>query len=338
MTRRWMGITAMAVALTACGDGGGGDAAPAPAPVAPTGDARNGNYTMLAANAREYTLALDFDANTFRVLGNGVDQSGAITAQGNEFLFQPGNSSGVSGVSTTRFTLATNTVVGEFALPEGAVPFIAPRSFVTTAAAAAGTYNMLGRTVDSAAPANTTIQQGEITADGQLRLCADERIFEIAACPVASVSAGPIAVSGDTFTAATPTGPVLFRVAQVGADKVFVRASASTGTSRRFMIGTPATAAFAAGTFIGGTTEPSWGSVTIGPSSHATNSASPGGVTTTRTGTTSSVGGNGLGSLLAINTTDAGGFFAVRSSQLGVVVAARNSTLAPAFLAIGKAQ
>jgi hypothetical protein len=61
-------------------------------------------------------------------------------------------------------------------------------------------------------------------------------------------------------------------------------------------------------------------------------------VRTTRTGTTAPVGGNGLGSLLAVNTTDAGGFFAVRSSLIGVVAAARNSTFAPGFLAIGNAQ
>jgi hypothetical protein len=155
---------------------------------------------------------------------------------------------------------------------------------------------------------------------------------------VASLRAGPVTVSGGVFTAATPDGNVVFRVAQVGADKVFLRASASTANARRFVVGTPAATAFTAGTFVGATTEPAWGSVAIGPGSYASSATSPGGVRTTRTGTAAPAGGNGLGSLLAVNTTDAGGFFAARSSQLGVVVATRNSALAPGFMAIGNVQ
>jgi hypothetical protein len=333
----WAAAVAVALALTACG-GGGGDATPAASATSAVADGRNGNYTLVAANAREYTLALDFDAGTYRVSGNGVDQSGLITAQGNEFLFQPGNSTGASGTSTTRFTLATETAVGEFALPDGTVPFIAPRQFVNTVASAAGIYNMLGRTVDPPAAPNNTVQQGEITADGQFRLCNDMQVLQISACPPASVSGGPITVAGDTFTAATATGPIVFRVAQVGADKVFLRGSASTNTARRFMVGVPASTAFAPGTFAGGTTEPGWGTVSIGPGSYASASSAPSGVVTTRSGTTTAIGSGSLGGVLGVSTTGAGFFFAARSAELGVVFAARGSTLAPGFVAIGRAQ
>jgi hypothetical protein len=339
---RWIGCVAVNAVVAACG-GGGGDpgagsgAAPLPSP---SPDARNGTYMLMAADAREYGLALDFDANTYRVTGNGVDQSGTIAAQGDVFSFLPGNAVGATGASTTRFSLATNTVIGEFALPGGAVPFVAPRSFVNTLAGAVGTYNFLGRTVDTAAGGlpNTTIQQAEITADGHLRTCDDSTIFAIGSCPAASVTTGTVTVSGDLFTAVTASGNIPFRVAQVGADKVFLRASASTGTTRRFIVGVPAGSSFAVANFTGGTTEPAWGAVSLTAASFTSTGTSPAGVTTTQTGTASALVASGMGNVTAITTTAAGNFFATRTSELGVLVAGRNSSLAPGFMALGKVQ
>jgi len=338
---RWIGGVAVSAVVAACG-GGGGDAGAgsgaAPLP-GPTPDARNGSYTLMAADAREYTLALDFDANTYRVTGNGVDQAGSIAAQGGVFSFLPGNAVGATGASTTRFSMATNTVIGEFALPGGAVPFVAPRSFVNTLAGAVGTYNFLGRTVDTAGGLpNTTIQQAEITADGHLRTCDDSTIFSIGSCPVSSVTTGTVTVAGDLFTAATSSGSIPFRIAQVGADKVFLRASASTGTTRRFIVGVPAGSAIATGSFTGGTTEPAWGTVSLTAGSFTSTGTSPSGVTTTQTGTASALAVNGMGNVTVVTTTAAGNFFATRTSELGVVVAGRNSSQAPGFMAIGKVQ
>ena len=337
---RWVGGVAVSAVLAACGGGGdpgaGSGAAPLPSP---SPDARNGSYTLMAADAREYSLALDFDANTYRVTGNGVEQAGTIAAQGGVFSFLPGNAVGATGAGTTRFSLATNTVVGEFALPGGAVPFVAPRSFVNTLAGAVGTYNFLGRTVDTAGGVpNTTIQQAEITADGHLRTCDDNTIFAIGSCPAASVTTGTVTVSGDLFTAVTASGSIPFRVAQVGADKVFLRASASTGTTRRFIVGVPAGSSFAVGSFTGGTTEPAWGTVSVSSASFSSSGTSPSGVTTTQNGTAAPLSVTGMGNVVSITTITAGNFFATRTSELGVVVAGRNSSQAPGFMAIGKAQ
>lgn len=337
---RWIGCVVASAVVVACGGGGdagaGGGAAPLPSP---TPDARNGTYTLMAADAREYSLALDFDANTYRVTGNGVDQSGTISAQGGVFTFLPGNAIGATGFSTTRFSLATNTVVGEFALPGGAVPFLAPRSFVTTLTAAVGTYNLLGRTVDTAGGApDTTIQQAEITADGRLRTCDDNTIFDIASCPAGSVTSSPVTVTGDQFTAVTSSGNVPFRIAQVGTDKVFLRASASTGTTRRFIVGMPAGTLFNAGSFTGGTTEPAWGTVSVSSASFSSSGTSPAGVTTTRTGTAAALPVTGMGNVVTITTLTTGNFFATRTSEIGVVVAARSNGVAAGFMAIGKAQ
>ena len=66
--------------------------------------------------------------------------------------------------------------------------------------------------------------------------------------------------------------------------------------------------------------------------------AGPAGVTTIRTGTASPLAGSGMGNVLAISTTADGNFFATRTSELGVLVAGRNSSQVPGFMAIGKVQ
>lgn len=336
---RWVAVACVGAAVAACGGGGGGGGTSGTGGTGATGDARNGDYTMIAANAREYTLSLDFDADTYHVVGNGVDQAGAIAADGTGFDFLPGNATGATGVTTTRFSVATDTIVGEFVLPEGTLPFVAPRNFITTVAGAAGTYNLLGRTVDTggAAP-NTTIQQGMVSTDGHLYTCDDPGLYEISNCPSGSITTGTLTVSGNTFTSQTANGNILFHVAQVGTDKVFLRASASGATTRRFIVGTPATSSFTAATFGGGTTEPAWGSADLSATAYSSTGTSPTGVTTTHTGTATATGANTLASLLLVNTGDVGNLFAVRSSELGIVVAARGNSLAPGFEAIGVKQ
>ena len=347
-TGRWILTGCVAFMLAACGGGGGGGDPVVTPPPPPPPDVRSGNYTVFAVNGKEYTLAVDFDANTYRVSGNGVDQRGAITASGDEFRFQPGNSSGTTGTSTTRFTLADNAVVGELQFPEGALPFIAPRVFETTLAGAVGRFNLLGRLVNAdGSIQGTSIQQGEITADGHLRTCDESAILEISSCPSSSVVSGTVTVAGDLFTSENPAGNVLFRVARIGGDKVFLRASPAAAGARRFMIGMPAGTSFAPATFTGGTSEPAWATVAMASGSSAATftftvtGISPAGVTSTQTGTATASGQPGVdtrASLLGATTTDAGNFFAIRSAEIGAVVAAAGNALAPGFIALLKRQ
>jgi hypothetical protein len=347
---RWIFLAGVAVLLAACGPGepreGEGEVDPGTNPP-PAADVRNGEYTLLAVDGREYTLAVDFDADTWRVSGNGLDRSGTLAERGSEFLFQPGNSVGEGGTSTTRFTVADNAIVGEVALAEGALPFIASRVFENTAAAAVGRYNLLGRTVSADGTSDTTIQQAEITADGQLRTCDASQILEISDCPAASVSAGPLSVAGNLFTARTSVGSLPFRVARIGGDKVLLRASGGAAGSRRFFIGLPAGTGFASGTFVGGTTEPAWSTVSISPTgtagtfSFSVTGTSPAGTTTTRAGTATALGAAGTdtrASILRATTGNAGTFLVTRSTELGAVVAAPGSSTAPGFMALGRSQ
>lgn len=349
---RWIGMSALAFAMAACGGGGGGGDASTTStggtgtvPPAPVADARNGTYNVVAADAREYTLTLDFDAHTYRMLGSSSDQSGSFAQDGADFTFQPGNSTGAAGFNTARFSMATDTVVGEFNFAQGTVPFVAGRSFVSTTAGAVGIYNLLGRRVDATGAAiDTTIQQGEITADGNLRTCDQGGVVieTIADCPAASVTTSPLTLSGNVFTATvTGQGTYTFRVAQVGSDKVFLRASASSSGTSRFILGTPATGsltpdAFNPGTFVGGTTEPAWGTITLGASTFASTGTSPAGVTSTRSGSSGASGP--VQDIRFVSTNDAGTFYAARSSEIGIVVSASGNSLATGFVAIGKAQ
>lgn len=327
---RWL-VAASVMVLAACGGGGGGGTdAPAPPPA----DARNGTYTLMAADARQYALALDFDADTYSITGD-VQQSGTISESGSVFLLMPGNSTGAGGTSTTRFTVAADTIIGEFSAPGGAVPFVAARKSVSTIAAAAGTYNLFTRVIESGTPTNTAIQQGEITTGAQLRLCNDNGLFRLSDCPAASVVSGTVTVTSDGFMATFSDGAFPFRVAQVGADKVFLRVSAASNPSRRFMIGLPAITTAPSGTFVGGSAEPAWGTVTAGAATVTTNGVRPDGTTVSTTGTPSTTG---LGNVSAVSTTGNGSFFVMAGAELGVMVAARNNTLATGYMAIGKRQ
>jgi hypothetical protein len=332
----WIGACAMLLAVAACG--GGGSAGTAPVVPPPPPDARNGDYTVLAANAREYLLTLDFDARSWRMSGNGLDQSGVVASDAGGFAFQ---TAGVApAFNTARFSQGNDTVTGGFRFPEGVLPFVAPRQFVTSVAEGAGVYNFLTRTVDTAAPANNAIFQGELTAAGKLRTCGDSRIYSIAECPEASVSTGTVTVAGNVFTSTTPLGAFTFRLARVGADKVFLRASVSTATSRRFWVGMPATTAFAAGTFTGANTDGNWSNTAINSTAHLATITTSAGASLNRSGGVSIVGpGPGpLGGMIALGTTTSGSYFAVRSSELGVIVSARDSTAAPAYVEIGRRQ
>lgn len=339
--RRWILAAGMALALTACGGGGSGTPAAdsgAGDPPAVAADARNGTYTMVAANAREYALTVDFDAGTFSVSGDGVDQTGTFTVSGGEYSFLPGNALGATGVNTMRFRYVNDTLVGTYATPDGVQPFIAPRAFATTIADAVGTYDLIARTIDLAgAMPDDRIRQGRITADGHLETCeAVDRIWTIDTCPAASIVSGTLTLTGDTFTTTTADDSFTFRVARMGDDRIFLRASAWGTDKRRFTVGMPEQGAFDPGTFVGGTSEAAWGALTFDDKSISFTGTASIGAATTMTGTVFLAAP--IQKLAAVQTADSGNFFVGQSSDLGVLFAARGNSLLPGFVAIGVRQ
>jgi hypothetical protein len=323
----WAGLAA-SLMLAGCGGGGGGGSGEAPPPPP---DVRNGEYTAFAADAQQYALNLNFDAMTYSVSGNSLNVTGTFALEGSKYVFLPAPTGSVQ--NTAKFSVANDTVVGGFPAGAGVIPFVAPRTYVTRVDDAVGTYNFLSRTVDPAGTPNNSIFNGEITASGLLRTCNDLIIYTIDLCPAASVVTGTVTVSGSDFTALTPNGTILFRVARIGSDKVLLRASASAGTSRRFWVGTPAVA-YTPGTFSVVNTLGHAGTATVSLSEHSSTLVEPDGTTVNVSGTSRSTGlPTGL---LALDTADLGKFFAIRGADIAVIVASRDSTQAPALVQIGR--
>jgi hypothetical protein len=100
-------------------------------------------------------------------------------------------------------------------------------------------------------------------------------------------------------------------------------------------VGTPATAAFTAGTFAGGSTDPAWGSFALTNVSFTSNGTTPAGATLTRNGSISAVA---VPDIRLINASTQGQLYAARSSEIAILVGARNNAAATGFVAIGKAQ
>lgn len=306
------------------------------------GDGRNGDYAAYAANGQEYVLNLDFDKKIYRMSREGFSDTGAIGSGTTGSFFAPTGSVAPAGTSA-RFVQSNEAVIGGFPFPGGVLPFVAPRAFHKTLADGAGVYNFVTRTVDTpaspgSATANTATFQGQLGTDGKLHTCSDLAIFAIADCPTASVVTGTVTIAGDVFASSTPTGAFPFRIARIGADKVFLRASQSSGTSRRFWIGMPATSTFAAGNFAGANTDGNWSVLNLSPPTHSATLTAPAGSTVTRSGTAHAVGTGTLGSLLTLTTASSGSYFAVRSAELAAVVSTLGSTAAPGYLEIGKRQ
>lgn len=310
----------IAILVSACGGGADG-------PVTPP-DARNGSYQVFAANAQRYTLNLDFDARTWRMNGAGIDQSGSIATVDGMFAFQAG--------SNARFQHVQDTVIGGFRFGDAVQPFVAPRRFATTVADTVGEYHFLTVVLDSAAPSNTLIFTGEITTAGTLRTCSDSTIFVIALCPAGSVVTHTLAVNGEDFGATTTAGTFPFRVARIGSDKVFVRASGSSGTSRRFTVGVPAQPSYTRGVFRGANSLGQWATTELATGTFATTALAANGGTVTRSGTLRQLSGNSPAGMLSLTDPNLGFFFSIRAMHLNVTVAARNNPNVPGYVEVGK--
>jgi hypothetical protein len=323
----WAGMAAILL-LAGCGGGGGGGGGGGTTMVA---DVRNGEYTAFAADGHQYALTLSFNAMTYTVSGNSVNASGSFAAEGSGYVFLPAPTGAVR--NNARFSLSNDTVIGGFQSGSGVVPFVAPRSFVTTVTDAVGTYNFLAREVDPPAASNNAIFSGEITAARELRYCFNSQVYTIAACPAATIRSGPLTVSGSEFAAATPDGTIRFRVARIGSDKVVLRASASTGTSRRFWVGTPAVA-YTPGTFGVVNTLGEAGTSTVSLSAHASTLVASNGIAVNFS---SSVNSAALPvGLLGMVSPERGNFFAICAADMAVIVAARDNPTVPGLFQMGR--
>ena len=346
---RWLLCACTALMLVACGGGSSeaqeeprDDSSDAVIPAPPAADPRNGSYTMVASDGYEYTLTLDFDAKTYKVAGNGIDEDGDIEADGSEFEFKPGNAVGSTGFNTTRFSYVDNTVVGAYALRSGAMPFVAARSFMTNLPSTTLTFNLLNRKVDPTYMYLAVgIRQAQITTDGKIRICRDAILHEVTSCPEGSLFEAPLSMSGSQFSyPESDTLTVTFRLANVGADKVYLGASAAEGspTARQFTIGTPALPNFPIGSFTGAATGAEWATLSIQEENFSLGLTSFTGTWRYDSGTIGTLAqlGTTLGSVAETESENFGPLVGVRSTSLTAFITAPwNSVSALGGLFIG---
>lgn len=193
-------------------------------------DSRNGTYSVFAADGKSYSLSIDFDAASYTMSGNG--QTGPLS-----FALVNGDYV-VSG--NARFRLAQDLIVGGHNFGNGVLPFVAARSFVTSVAQIAGSYDLATRNVPaSGAPAT---HAGTALVNGNtLSVCQSDtaQVAVVRNCDPASLKTYSLSVSGNGFTGISGTGEIFsFSVVNTGAAKVLLSAgTVPDGTSQQFRIG-----------------------------------------------------------------------------------------------------
>jgi hypothetical protein len=311
-------------------------------------DARNGRYKVYAANGSRQTLALNLDSKRYEM----TDEAGAI-ASGSfaEDAAEPGtyvfDSSRIdSPVNTARFRLAADTVVGSFpfALAQvapvsyGVRPFVASRALVKAQAGLDGVYNRLGINL-TATTRDSSITQIQVTNGGTtLYLCNDSAIYRIDNCPAASVrtytvSAGPSVDTWHIVNVSNPSDSGNFAIARIGEENIYLSAGVSpaTPTTSVFRIGLPERATWPTVTALGGASNGSWGSTSIGASSYTRTQALPDGTSATLNASLASTGTIGPLNLRGASFSGSSFHFASQSAKLFAMVGSRNPATAGAL-------
>jgi len=193
-------------------------------------DARNGTYAVFAADGKPYSLTIDFDAaSQYTMSGNGqtVQRSFAPPVSGDYV---------VSG--NARFRVAQDLIVGGHDFGNGVLPFVAARSFVTSVAQIAGSYDLATRNVPaSGAPAT---HAGTALVNGNtLSVCQSDTVDvgPVGSCDPAALLTYNLNVSGNVFTGVGSNGMYSFVVANTGAAKVLLSAGIAPDLSQQLRIG-----------------------------------------------------------------------------------------------------
>ena len=233
-------------------------------------DAKNGVYTVYAADGREYSLTLDVDNRRYTMDGDGAsaERSFTVDASSGDLV--------VSG--NERLRLATDLVIGLHTFPRGAQPFVAARRFVTSIAAVGGSYNLMSRNLaaDGSGPV-TRAATARVSGNSFFVCQSDTAVDLTTSCDSPALKSYALTVTDGVFTATDLAGgpSYSFRVAQSGGTQVLLSTGASSigdGTLQ-FRIGLPDAPCVVGGTLRGpavtaaGATD--WLSMVLTPTSYA---------------------------------------------------------------------
>ena len=220
-----------------------------------TGDYRNGDYTVFAANGSRQTLSIDFDTATYTMTDAvGITASGTLTAPvapAKDWVVQ---SSRIVGTNTSSLRSVRDSIVGgfPFAVPfaapatYAAYPFVATRAFVLTQSRLDGIYDRAYIQHLAGGGRQSAISQFAISGSGTvIRFCTDAIIYQVAHCPPASLltlNIEPDAQAGmwQMKDPSTGTSQGRFSVAEVEGEKIYLSAGTSPGDGSQVLtIGVP---------------------------------------------------------------------------------------------------
>ncbi|CAN7702168.1 hypothetical protein LJR130_005727 [Variovorax sp. LjRoot130] len=308
------------------------------------GDARNGTYRVYAANALQYQLTLDFNANVYTFVNQDgsapvADTFNTDSSEAGTYFFKTGRVTSVA--NTSRFRMTTDAVVGNFPFVDpfgtgstyAVKPFIGARNLVTEQAQLDGVYNRLG--IQRTAAAETSqITQTEVSSGGTvMKLCFDSTIYSIPNCPPASVatytvSATEIAGVWHIVNNANPAENGRFAMARIGDQKVYLSAGAAPSTPGMLVwrLGVQDTPVWAAATGHGGSTKGSWASINMTATGNTRIVINADGTTAAHANTYGGMGAFGPAGMRQFPDGTGSTYFATYNTKLFTIVGASNVT------------
>jgi hypothetical protein len=308
------------------------------------GDARNGSYRVYAANALQYQLTLDFNANVYTFVNQ--DGSAPVTDTFNTDSSEPGTyffkTSRVASVAnTSRFRVTTDAVVGNF-------PFIGPfrhRQYLCGQALhrrsqAGHQPGAVGRHLQPARHP-THGQRGDFAdhADGDLvrrhGAKALRRLDYLQHPELPARFGGDLHGQRDgdpgvwgIVNNANPAENGRFAMAFIGDQKVYLSAGAAPSTPGMLVwrLAVQDTPVWAAATGHGGSTKGSWASINMTATGNTRSVINADGTTAAHANTYGGMGAQGPAGMRQFPDGTGSTYFATYNTKLFTLVGASNVT------------
>ena len=323
--------------------------------VVQTGDYRNGDYMVFAANGSRQKLSIDFDKATYSMTDAAGDTtSGTLTPPSPSTLVNDWKvqSNRITGTNTSALWGLGDNIVGAFPFAKPfsapvsymAAPLVATRALLTTQSRLDGTYDR-ARIEVTASARESAIAQIQISGGGTvMKQCVDQIIYRIEDCPPASLVTSKVEADADAesglWSLKNPADGTLlgrFGIAIFEGEKIYLSAGTSPATGGQVLaIGVPAAPQYVAfSSFAGWSTGGTMDMSIVSTTSYQLAMTD---ATTNLLNLTVAAGGaaSPYGIRSAASGPDA--FFSMRSKSLELLIGARSPSARAGFLHIGLIQ
>jgi hypothetical protein len=300
------------------------------------GNASNGDYLMFATNGIRYKLSLNLDVNEYQIVTD-LPPAGQAVASGRvardtaggadhyEFVIAPPSGQ----LSTARFRLAANAVIGGYVFPPATLPtaFVAAREFATAASDLPATldHQMFGREWSSTGTIDSSIYTARFNGT-VYTICYRLQIQPIDTCDVPTVY--DLTFNADRSVRAVARPPTVdtafFYVVRIGRDWVHLRASPNMNGLARFRIGIPLQSALNANTTLSDI-RGNWGALTASSAGTVFSGSAPVGSPTVPQAALINTGSAYPPGLFLVGTIGGEQHFVGQSNHVVVINGARNA-------------